>query len=177
LNSFYEVEKEEFDFDSFMEDHPEEEWGVLYMREDNSGSCVTWIKGKGFLDYNKSRNPKPNDMDGETEIKTMIELLFEIEEDDWADQPEDAEDEEPVPKKKGKKVPSKAGSAAGSKTKTTGKKAGVNGTGAAKEGAVKSPAVKKSAAATNGKVTPIKEPASGVAKKKVVPKKKIAAEE
>lgn len=188
LNRFYEIEKEEFDFDSFMEDHEEEEWGVLYMREDNSGSCVTWRKGKGFLDYNKTRNPKPNDMDGETEIKTMIELLFEIEDDDWADQPDEdieegAEDEEaPAPKKKGKKVPSKAGSTidskagsvASSKPKVPGKKAGANGTGPAKSPAGKT---KPAAATPNGKVIPGKGTTISAAKKKALPKKKAPAEE
>ena len=144
MNSFYEIEKEEFNFDEFVQGWGSEveEWGILYMREDNSGSCVTWVKDKGFLDYNKTRNPKPSDRDGETEIKDMIELIFMIEDDDWKDEPESGDE-----KKKGKKV---------------GKKGPAKAHGTAKEGAVK----KKVLAAA--KKSPAKKVAGGTKKKVAV---------
>jgi hypothetical protein len=154
LSSFYEVEKDEFDFDQFTESSEVEEWGILYMRKDKTGSCVSWVKDKGFLDYNKTRNPKPNDKDCETEIKSMIELIFEIEDDDWADEPESS-------KKGGKRVPAKKA-------------------GTAKEGAAEKPALRKKALPSGkedgsaaGKKSPV------AAKKKVVggTKKKATDEE
>jgi hypothetical protein len=59
------------------------------MREDKSAHCIFWEKEKGFLDYSKSKNPKPNDKDGDKDIKTMVELVFTIEDCDWSEEEQD----------------------------------------------------------------------------------------
>lgn len=124
------------------------------MREDNTGSCVTWVKDKGFLDYNKTRNPKPNDKDGETEIKEMIELLFRIEDDDWEDDP----GSEAEKGKKVKKGVKKSGAVSAVKKTGAGKTGEVQpkkaGTGAGKKGVV---LPKKKAGAGTKKKAPVED--------------------
>lgn len=92
------------------------------MRADKSGHCVSWEQGKGFLDYSKSKSPKPNAKDGDKDIKTMIELVFTIEDCDWADEetektPQKSKAGEPVAGKKPAASKKKAGDAVAPKKK------------------------------------------------------------
>jgi hypothetical protein len=114
------------------------------MRPDKSGNCVIWEKGKGFLDYTKSKNPKPSAKDGGKDIKSMVELMFGIEDCDWTNE---------APEKPIQKVGKEPATKAGTKKPAAGTKKPVAGTKkpAAAGTAGKKPVAKKPAAAAEGK--------------------------
>ena len=162
---FYEIQ-DEFDFDSWVEEAGHEKLGILYMRPDKSGHCVSWEQGKGFLDYSKSKTPKPNEKDGDKEIKTLIELVFTIEDCDWSDEEMEKTPQKEHPEPAGKPAPKKKAGEAAPKKKVAAKKPGAEGESAL----AKRPKAKKPAAGHEDEPEAPKKP---VVKKKAPLKKAV----
>lgn len=172
-SSFYEVQ-DEFDFDSWVEESGHEDLGILYMRKDKSGHCVSWNKEKGFLDYSKSKTPKPSPKDGTEDIKSLIELIFTVEESDWTNEETEKTPQKDQPEPKGGKKPAtgtkkKAGEVA-PKKKVASKKAGAEG----ESTLAKRPKAKKPAADDEEEEEEHAAPKKPVVKKKAPVKKEAA---